>query len=330
MLYDNYNNLINKIVWFIPVTKFRNCARKILNDIVNTMYKIEYLFDENNKITKEAEDCIIISFSDGLSCQIAKYLFGEYIKENFARKVKYDITWHIEKGKDAEHKEKRVFDMLNAFPDIDFDIASKEEIDLYKRLFYIDSDKYAITDEILKNRKQLYIDGYFVKYPKNLEETLNKMNFGKYILPKLEGENLSFYNEITAHKASVAVHIRRGDILQHGGFFLDFNKSEDAYFEYILNALSKIKDKLYPVTPKFFFISNDINWVLKNVTPKIKDKYEYRCLEADNAERVYIDMYLISLAKHIIASVGGFAPTANMFNKNKNGIFISPYNIKDL
>ena len=40
MLYKNYTDLVNKLVWIIPKKSKRDNMRNILNDIVNTAYKI--------------------------------------------------------------------------------------------------------------------------------------------------------------------------------------------------------------------------------------------------------------------------------------------------
>ena len=46
MLYKNYTDLVNKLVWIIPKKSKRDNIRNILNDIVNTAYKIEYLIKQ--------------------------------------------------------------------------------------------------------------------------------------------------------------------------------------------------------------------------------------------------------------------------------------------
>ncbi|MEI0699107.1 hypothetical protein R4K92_09250 [Brachyspira intermedia] len=54
MLYNNYRDLVNKkIAWIIPFKNARDKIRNILDDIINTMYKIEYLTNISNSIEGE-------------------------------------------------------------------------------------------------------------------------------------------------------------------------------------------------------------------------------------------------------------------------------------
>ena len=127
MLYNNYRDLINKrIAWFIPIKSLRDKFRNILDDIVNTMYKIEYLVNKNNTLENKDERLFIIWQCDGFSGQLGKYILGESIKQNQNNiRIKYDITWHINNGKDVYGKEKRAFDLINCFPDLNIEIAEK-------------------------------------------------------------------------------------------------------------------------------------------------------------------------------------------------------------
>ena len=81
MLYKNYTDLVNKLVWIIPKKSKRDNMRNILNDIVNTAYKIEYLINNNNSINDK--DYIIINQCDGFAGQLGKYIFGEFVKDNY-------------------------------------------------------------------------------------------------------------------------------------------------------------------------------------------------------------------------------------------------------
>lgn len=151
MLYKNYTDLVNKLVWIIPKKSKRDNMRNIFNDIVNTAYKIEYLINNNNSINDK--DYIIINQCDGFAGQLGKYIFGEFVKDNYNKNVKYDTSWYSISGLDIEKKEKRKFDLLNCFEDIKIEIASNEEIEIYKRLFYYDSGDFY---DLCRNKKRLY------------------------------------------------------------------------------------------------------------------------------------------------------------------------------
>ncbi len=324
MLYKNYTDLVNKLVWIIPKKSKRDNMRNILNDIVNTAYKVEYIINSNNSINDK--DYIIINQCDGFAGQLGKYIFGEFIKDNYNKNVKYDTSWYSISGLDIEKKEKRKFDLLNCFEDIKIEIASNEEIEIYKRLFYYDSGDFY---DLYRNKKRLYC--HFHPYIGSFDKSyvMQKLDMHKNLHHKLKDNNLNLYNEIINHPASVAVHIRRGDIKAHGGFAV-FKNNDLIYKEYIFKAIYLMIEKLKPIKPKFFFFSNDINWVKNNILRNLKKEVEYTYCNNDNKDTVYFDMYLMSSAKHMIFTIGAFSNAAYMFNKNKNIIVISPDNINSL
>ena len=155
MLHDDYDHFINKLVWLLPFSKHRNNFRNILNDIVNTMYKIEYLTDVNNSTCYE--DMIIIDQMDGFSGQLGRYMLGEYIKDHYNKKVKYNLNWYSEFGLDCDKKEKREFDLLNCFQDIKIETVTKKEANLYKRLFYYSDGNINNIYEACKLKKNIYL-----------------------------------------------------------------------------------------------------------------------------------------------------------------------------
>lgn len=70
MLYNNYEHLINKIVRIIPIKKHRDNLRNILYDVVNSLYKIEYISKElNKKRNNNDSGIVIIECQGGLADQ---------------------------------------------------------------------------------------------------------------------------------------------------------------------------------------------------------------------------------------------------------------------
>ena len=330
MLYNNYRDLINKrIAWFIPIKSLRDKFRNILDDIVNTMYKIEYLVDKNNTLENKDKRLFIIWQCDGFAGQIWKYILGESIKQNQNNiRIKYDISWHINNGKDAYGKDKRVFDLVNCFPDLNIEVAEKEELEIHRRLFTYRGPYNYDIENIVFTKKNAYLDGY----PKLLKHDINiikeKLDLDKHLFHRLKDENLNVYNMIVNHEASVTVHIRRGDINLHGEYAF-FNNSDKVYKEYIIKAINKMIDKLKPITPKFFFISNDMNWVKNNILNNFNNSIDYYEVKG-NDDQVYFDLYLLSKGKNMILTIGGFSHFGKFFNKNENPIIISPDNIDSI
>ena len=329
MFYKNYKKLIDKIVWFIPSKKHRDNLRLILWDVISSVYKLEFILNYLNSY--EDERCIIIGISGGLNDQFHKYVLGETIKNKFNMKVKYDITWYNDYGIDDDGNFNRHFELLKLCPNIDIDIASEEEVFVYRNCFMnaIKNINGNITDEI-KNKRNIYI--YYYSYPTvdgaNVDEITDSIDLDKLHYNTLNSYNLELYNELKSEKASVAVHVRLGDSHVMNNFKNIFYSSYDKYVDYIIDSIYKMQDKLSPLKPKFFFFSDDINWVNDNVISKLDKNISYRINKEKNPP--HLDIYLMSSAKHQIISLGGFGRLASLFNKNKDKIIIKPSDFQSL
>ena len=330
MLYNNYRDLVNKkIAWLIPFKKTRDNIRNILDDIINTMYKIEYLTNISNSIEGENKRTFIIWQCDGFAGQLSKYLFGESIKQNYSDvTIKYDISWHINNGKDAFNKEKRIFDLLNCFPDLNIEIATKEEVELYRRLFTFKCENISDVSEILNTRKNGYIDGYPPMLECDMDIIKEKLDLDKHLFHRLKDKNLDMYKKIVNNDASVTIHVRRGDIKRHGEYAV-FNNDDNLYKEYLFKSIKKMISKLKDKKPKFFFISNDMDWVRNNIINKLDIHIDYEEVTG-NEDQVYFDLYLLSSGKNMILTIGGFSHYGSFFNKNHNPIIITPYNVDSI
>ena len=126
MIYKYYNKLINKIAWFIPIKKHRDTFREILLDIVHTMYKIDNINKMSNRVNSSIcnDDFVVINCNSGLSDQLYHYFLGEYITNNYNRKVKYDISWFKYNGKDDNKNDSRNFCLLDMLPDANFEVLN--------------------------------------------------------------------------------------------------------------------------------------------------------------------------------------------------------------
>lgn len=332
LTYKDYKKIIDKIVWFIPIRNYRDYIRILLMDIVNTIYRIENINNVlNTKNNNNVEELAIIEVQGGLSDQVHKYILGESIKIYCDKKVKYDLTFYEEYGTDCLGNRNRPFELLEFLPEINFDIASQQEISTYKTCFY--EPKYCHNylyelNDLLINKRQIYVSGYpYHPLPINIEELFSNIDLDKYHYNKLKDDNLDLYKEMKQHIASVSVHVRLGDSNTMDSFSSKFNKDYNNYANYIIQSINLMTIKLNPIKPKFFFFSDDIEWVKKNIILKLHNT-DY--IINNNINKGYIDMYLISSSKHSIISIGGFGRTANYFNKNKDKIIISPDNINSL
>ena len=153
------------------------------------------------------------------------------------------------------------------------------------------------------------LNGYFAseKYFKEIREQL-LIDFTVTSNLKEETENLC--KEIKAEN-SIAIHIRRGDFLQHE----THNTNKDDYYIKAINYIENTVDK-----PVFYFFSDDINWVKSNY------KLTSKCVFVDfnNAESNYEDLFLMSKCKHNIIANSTFSWWSAWLNVNPKKIVIAP------
>ncbi len=146
------------------------------------------------------------------------------------------------------------------------------------------------------------IEGYFqsYKYFKDFtQEILNDFIFKTSILEKCSPQIISFKNP-------VAIHIRRGDYVNHPGFW-------NITPEYIQSALDYFTDDEYT----FLIFSYDIEWC-KQIFPK-----GVVFVEGNNQ---FEDLCLMSLCDHNIISNSSYSWWGAYLNQNKNKKVIAPKN----
>lgn len=65
LTYKDYKKIIDKIVWFIPIRKYRDYIRILLMDIVNTIYRIENINNVLNTKNNNVEELAIVEVLGG-------------------------------------------------------------------------------------------------------------------------------------------------------------------------------------------------------------------------------------------------------------------------
>lgn len=315
---EKLKKYLNDIVWWIPFRKLRDFIRELV-------YTILEIKEQNYTLLKVLNDnigFIVVNFSGGFIDQLYLYRFGYSIEKLYNRKVLYDISFYNNYGKDDIGKYNRNFELSNIFNDFYFKTATENEIEI-ARNFYINGLEYENIDitDIIQNSKIIYLNSYNAWRPKIKKLDFNEVfDLDKYILPKLDNDNKSVYEDIKNCKHSVACHVRRNDYLVVDYRRYDLN---EVYFIKAIEKISgQIKEKL-----KIYFFSDDMDWVKNKLIPLVKDKYDYMTVDINDNDRGYFDFYLISNCKYQIASEGRFCETAHIFNKYKNKILITPNDI---
>jgi hypothetical protein len=200
-------------------------------------------------------------------------------------------------------------------PDGCFDMTNNKWIEYKLDLLDCFDLSYPILDNTLSNQYQeqsfefepftipddTSIDGYFQSY-KYFEDfkqdILNDFKFKNKILNKCQEEISKYINPIS-------IHIRRGDYVNHPGFW-------NITPEYIQSALSYFSDDEYT----FLIFSDDIEWC-KQIFPE-----GVVFIEGNQFE----DLCLMSLCDHNVISNSSYSWWGAYLNQNDNKKVIAPKN----
>jgi hypothetical protein len=210
-------------------------------------------------------------------------------------------------------------DNLSIKPDGCFDMTSYKWIE-YKldlldcfKLDYINIDKKSLPNQYQEQRfsfepeifdiiDNTAIEGYFQSYKyfeDYKDEILKEFTFKSNILNKCS-------SQIKNHTNPVSIHVRRGDYVNHPGFW-------NVTPEYLQESLNYFNDDDYT----FLIFSDDIEWC-KQVFP---DGVVF--IEGNNQ---FEDLCLMSLCDHNIISNSSYSWWGAYLNQNPNKRIIAPKN----
>ena len=175
-------------------------------------------------------------------------------------------------------------------------LLDQTEINLYLET------NFLYENSILDISDNTAIEGYFQSY-KYFEyykdEILKEFTFKDEILDKCKLEISKYLNP-------VAIHVRRGDYVNHPGFW-------NVTPEYFQESLNCFNDKDYT----FLIFSDDIEWC-KQIFPD-----EVVFIEGNNQ---FEDLCLMSLCHHNIISNSSYSWWGAYLNQNPNKKIIAPQN----
>ena len=249
---------------------------------------------------------VIIYVDGGFCSQILFFSLGLFF-ESKGYDVKYDLQWFKTFGKDIDNKFDRSFVMNQAFPNLKYKVAPQYLCKIYKRFFKKDWSENKIPNHLYIKyfwgslRRQQFIKhkDFFVKNFKPVD-----LYLVKDLLKDIETDN------------SCAVHVRRGDLAKYDPAYGNPPAAED-FIKAINNVLKQRPDSV------FYFFSDEMDWVKANIIPKLDKKVKYRLCDKNGSDKGYLDLYLISRAKSIIASQGSFGKIGRDLNINKDLLFVS-------
>lgn len=339
-----FHKYLDDVLWWCPFKKLRYLIREYLNKIEDIEKEnkqiINHLNIITNKIFPENKNVAVIAVDGGFADQIRIYLVAKSLEKFYNKKILFDISWYKTNGMDDFKINERRFELINIFKDIEFNLATEEQIFLSKQSNYIDFWWYFenikasnllenINDEQIQymygilalNEKFAIKNKIKIEIP-NIFQLLNYtdvLTLDKYFIPILDEKNKEIYNDIINSKNTVACHIRRTDYINFP-YYIDLN------FNYYKNAFETIENKINNKI-KIFFFSDDLDWVNKNIIPNIKNIYDYKIVDINNNNRGYFDFYLISKCQYQIASSGNFCKVAHQFNEFNDKMLITPESI---
>lgn len=238
---------------------------------------------------------VIIYVDGGICSQMHQYLLGRYYAEKGYR-VSYAIGWFQRNGKDNNGIHPRIFEFRELWPDLPFEIASSEKVVFYSRVFPVRRNGMHFP---LQVEPPCYFHGYYFF---DDEKAYGKI-FRRYF--KLE-------NAVSMDKFSVidswsgpkcAVHVRRGDLAQMNDVF--YGRVTVDYFR---KAIQYVRERYENV--KFFFFSDEIDWVEENLQEYYKDLPH----ELVRGNRAFEDLNLMAHCDCFVASQGSAGKTAALMN----------------
>lgn len=270
---------------------------------------------------------IILKLWGGLGNQMFEYAFGRHIQEQLGDKLLLDISSYK-----YDIKRKYSLNHYNINGEIDIDDTGKYNYlyDQSKNIFLkigslISSEMlYELMSpfgiyiwlrstykkvEITKNRKNIYINGYWQSFH-YFDDILNEIKKEFMLKVPLDSKYKALAQQIR-NANSVCVHIRRGD------FLLATNSLHISALSYYDKAIHELKQKYENLD--FYIFSDDIDDVRQNF--KFTDKCIH-LVERNNPD--YIELYLMTQCKHFIISNSTFSWWAANLSEYSEKSVIAP------
>lgn len=247
---------------------------------------------------------VLVMVDGGVCSQMMQYTLGKIFRER-GHHVKYDLSFYTTS---ASRNPLRNFDLLTAFPHLQFPVASQTEVALYKRYFYHAGITPEQRQAFAYARPPIYLGGYYDHAPllADMEESL--LRDFEFRNLALDLSNQAFLQLISESEHSVGVHVRRGDMANGGAYYDALGP------EYFLGAITVMQQSVGK--PKLFFFSDEMDWVKTCLLPKLPPGIDYETAGFNGEDKGYLDLFLLSKCKHQIASQSSFGKIAAFLNRN--------------
>ncbi len=255
------------------------------------------------------KNLIVVHVDGGICSQINFVSYGIAIRSitGGRTRVKYDLSWFKENGKDVDGRFARNWDFPKAFPDIRIDEATEAEVKAVKKRRFVDFSEVVSLEDI---SAPAYVGG-FPKGCFNLPGIRPLLR--EKFRPRLDEACLDVAREMESGP-SCAVHVRRGDLCATSVAY-----GKPCTPEYFAKTV-KIVRALEPKA-KFFFFSDEPDYVRGELLPAMPAGLEHRIVDFNGSDKGYLDLALIAKCEYIIGSIGSLGIYGAFLG---GGMFVTP------
>lgn len=268
----------------------------MINSLIRILARILVNIHVLNKI-------FVVRMDGGICSQMHFFLIGELLARK-GYQVKYDIRWFKSQGKDLTGKFARNFDLLKAFPYLQFSVATSMETFFYSRLA---ANNSIFLSEI---KPPLYLGGYYDSN-KEMYEKLFSLVF-KVDIVVLDKENKKVYEQISKNDNTVAIHVRRGDLASFNGAY-----GKPVGIDYFTHVLQRLYKKIGALNCYLF--SDEPQWIKENLLDELPQVNAYTLIDFNGSDKGYMDMFLISACQYQISSKGSLGKFGGFLNDDVDG-----------
>jgi len=254
-------------------------------------------------------DLIVVRVDGGICSQMAFCSLGLSLQKRGYR-VKYDLSFYKDNGKDEDGRFPRNWDMPKAFPALRFEEATEAERAALK-------GRFSRRSELLSSwRPPLYVGGYPDCSGPFLEILpLLRANFKPEIPPGMDCRLV----ELDASPAC-AVHVRRGDLARANTAY-----GAPTTVEYYRRAMTVVASFCPGV--RFCFFSDEPSWVRERVLPLVPPGCAGTVMEANGSDCGYLDLYMIARCPYVISSIGSLGVYGAMLSSKNPLLVLSRFSV---
>jgi len=179
---------------------------------------------------------------------------------------------------------------------------------------YVREGIYEFQPHILTLQGDVYLDGYW-QSSRYFDEIEALLRHEFTVLPPDDQDVQALGKEIECSE-SVAVHIRRGDLVSVPSSIQAHGFVGLAYFAEGMSEVARRTEK-----PVFYLFSDDIRWCMKNVVTAYPHVF---VVHGQERQKSITDLWLMSRCRHFIVSNSTFAWWAVWMSDSEEKIVVAP------